>query len=201
MEHPFWIHAKKAAKLIGWFPEVVLTQWMVETGHFKSNNFKKNNNIAGQTWHEGLPESMKGTARPKEEGGYYIKYKDAVDGYVDFVLKNRRYRKVKDGNTVEEQFKLIKQAGWAVDPNYVDTLMSVHLSNIKKDNYHTDKPKPKPTPILNTSVSIVDYLKSKGKPTDSAYRRSLAKEMGMSHYSGNAEDNLKLLAILKRKWK
>lgn len=198
MEHPYWGKAKKAAKLVGWKPETVLTQWMVETGHFKSNNFKKNRNIAGQTWYEGCGHA-KGTARPEDEGGYYIKYDDPVDGYVEFILKNKRYKHVKEGNTPEEQFKLIAKAGWAVDPNYAKTLLSVHKSNIEKDNYHTDKPKL--TPILNTSVSVVDYLKSKGKPTDFASRRSLAREMGMSHYSGNAEDNMKLLQLLKRKWK
>ena len=195
MEHPYWEKAKRAALLVHWFPEVILTQWMVETAHFTSNNFKKNNNIAGQTWHKGIPEKMKGSARPRGEGGYYIKYDDPIIGYCDFILKNPRYKDVKNAKSIEDQFKRIAAAGWAADPHYADTLISVHHSNIKKDNYHTDPPK-----IEYKGVSVVDYLKLKGKPTDFASRRLLARDMGMSHYSGNAEDNLKLLELLKKKW-
>jgi hypothetical protein len=49
--------------------------------------------------------------------------------------------------------------------------------------------------------SLVDFLQSHNKKTDFASRKILSREMGMSHYSGNAEDNTKLLNILKTKWK
>jgi len=131
--------AIEASKIIEWLPEVILSQWQVETAHFTSNNFLKNNNIAGQTWQTYMPLSIKGSARPKGEGGFYIKYANPVDGYVNFIEKNPRYSKVKNFKTAEEQFKEIAKQGWATAPNYAKTLLSVHNSNIKKGIYKIDK--------------------------------------------------------------
>ncbi|WP_235822208.1 glucosaminidase domain-containing protein [Gottfriedia luciferensis] len=127
--------AQEVSKKIGWLPEVIYTQWQVETAHFTSKNFKKNNNIAGQTWYPGLPQSSKGTARPKSEGGYYIKYDDPITGYVDFILSNPRYSKVKTYKTANAQFKAIAAAGWAASPNYADVLISVNNANIRNGLY------------------------------------------------------------------
>ncbi|PGS46818.1 hypothetical protein COC46_20545 [Bacillus sp. AFS041924] len=99
-------YPNEVSKKIGWLlAEVIFTQWQVETAHFTSKNFKKNNNFAGQTCHPGLPLSSRGTVKPKSEGGYYIKYDDPIKGYVDFVLSHSRYDKVKTYKTANEQFK------------------------------------------------------------------------------------------------
>jgi LysM repeat protein len=47
------------------------------------------------------------------------------------------------------------------------------------------------------SVSLVDYLHSKGKPFDYASRAKLAAQYGITNYSGTASQNLALLAKLK----
>lgn len=47
--------------------------------------------------------------------------------------------------------------------------------------------------------SIVDYLKSKGIDSSYANRKKLAKENGINNYTGTAEQNLKLLEILRGK--
>ena len=47
--------------------------------------------------------------------------------------------------------------------------------------------------------SIVDYLKSIGIDSSYSNRKKLAKENGISNYSGTAEQNLKLLEILRGK--
>lgn len=133
-EAKYWILANQAAKEIGWKAETIYSQWVWETAHFTSNNLVKNNNIAGQTWYEGCGYP-KGTARPKTEGGYYIKYPNAAKGYVDFIKKNNRYSKVKEGTTVDAQIDRIALAGWAVDKNYANGLKSVHHSNINKGIY------------------------------------------------------------------
>ena len=197
----WYSEAKKAAKEIGWLPQVVMCQWQWETGHFKSNNLKKNNNIAGQTWYEGCGYP-KGTKRPEREGGYYIKYPDPVTGYVDFIKKNqKRYGKVKDKKTVKEQFQEIKKGGWAVDPNYVNGLMGVHESNIKNGLYK-EVSTPKKTTTKKTTTkkytSIVDYLKDQGKPSDFISRRKLAQKHGISNYVGTGPQNIKLLQILQK---
>jgi DNA replication initiation complex subunit (GINS family) len=50
---------------------------------------------------------------------------------------------------------------------------------------------------LRTDVSIVDYLKSIGQPSDFASRKKLAEQYGIKDYRGTAQQNLQLLALLK----
>lgn len=126
----YWEMALEASKHTGWHPLFIMSQWQLETGHFKSNNLKQNNNIAGQTWTESS-KYPKGTARPANEGGWYIKYPDPVTGYVDFILTNTRYNKVKTFNTPEEQAKEVAKQGWAADPLYADKLISMIAKNRK----------------------------------------------------------------------
>ena len=50
---------------------------------------------------------------------------------------------------------------------------------------------------MSDENSIVDYLKDHGVPSDMASRRIIAEKHGISPYSGTAEQNIKLLAILR----
>jgi hypothetical protein len=50
---------------------------------------------------------------------------------------------------------------------------------------------------LRTDVSIVDYLKSIGQPSDFVSRKKLAEQYGIKDYRGTAEQNIQLLALLK----
>lgn len=130
----WWGKAKEASTIIGWFPTVILAQWQHETGHFTSSNFLNNNNIAGQTWRSYMHESMRGTARPAAEGGYYIRYDDPVTGYVDFIQKNGRYANVKLMGTEEQQIQEIAASGWAVDKKYAEKLIA-RLNGNKLQGY------------------------------------------------------------------
>lgn len=125
----WWGKAIEAAAVVGWYPTVIFAQWAWETGHFTSANLLHNNNIAGQTWQPYMGERMKGTPRPAAEGGYYIRYDDPVTGYTDFISKNGRYARVKDAQTEEAQIRAIAAAGWAVDKNYANGLISVLRSH------------------------------------------------------------------------
>jgi hypothetical protein len=133
-EAKYWILANEAAKQIGWLPEVIFTQWSWETARFTSHILQTNNNIAGMTWTPncGYP---KGSARPANEGGYYIKYPSVVEGYVSFIKKNHRYDNVRTGKTPEAQFDLIAKNGWADDKNYAAELKGRHQENIKAGIY------------------------------------------------------------------
>lgn len=132
-EGEYWILANEAAKQIGWQPVVIFTQWSWETARFTSHNLRVNNNIAGMTWYEGCGY-LKGTPRP--EGGFYIKYPSAVEGYVSFIKKNHRYDNVRTGKTPEAQFDLIAKDGWAVDKKYAAELKGRHQENIKAGIYN-----------------------------------------------------------------
>ena len=50
---------------------------------------------------------------------------------------------------------------------------------------------------LNTGGSIVDYLKSTGKPSNFGYRSQLAKQYGVTNYGGAAPQNTRLLNALR----
>ena len=50
---------------------------------------------------------------------------------------------------------------------------------------------------LNTKTSIVDYLKSQGKDSSYSARKKLATSMGISNYSGTAEQNTQMLKTLQ----
>jgi hypothetical protein len=191
VNYDYWYsQAVRASKIVGWLPSVIMSQWIVETAHFSSNNFVNNRNIAGQTWTANCGYPM-GTARPLKEGGHYIKYPDAVIGYCDFINRNARYKEVKKFTTPEEQFRAIKLAGWATDPNYVKTLMSVCkwcvTHNIFKE---VEKPR-------NKYTSLVDYLKANHKASDFISRRKLAESKGIRNYTGTATENIKLLNMLQ----
>jgi hypothetical protein len=45
--------------------------------------------------------------------------------------------------------------------------------------------------------SIVDYLESKGIPGDMVARKRIAERHGIVDYTGTAEQNVKLLALLR----
>jgi len=133
----WWGKALEASNLVGWFPTVILAQWQLETGNFMSPNLRNNNNIAGQTWTSQYPVSMIGTPRPKAEGGYYVKYADPVDGYVDFIRRNPRYHKVQEQTTEEGQIDAIARAGWAVDPHYSEKLIRI-LNNNREEGFEME---------------------------------------------------------------
>ncbi len=48
-----------------------------------------------------------------------------------------------------------------------------------------------------TGNSIVDLLKSQGKPNDYASRAKLAQQYGIQNYAGTSDQNLKLVSLLK----
>ena len=50
---------------------------------------------------------------------------------------------------------------------------------------------------LNTSTSIVDYLKSKGQDSSFGARANLASQHGIRNYTGSAQQNIQLLNILR----
>ncbi len=52
-------------------------------------------------------------------------------------------------------------------------------------------------PSTYTGNSIVEYLNSVGKPSDFASRTQYAAQYGISNYKGTAEQNLKLLALMR----
>ena len=63
--------------------------------------------------------------------------------------------------------------------------------------YTTQPPQPTQPKSTYTGPSIVDYLKSVGKPSSFSERAKLAKQYGITNYSGTAAQNTQLLNILR----
>lgn len=71
--------------------------------------------------------------------------------------------------------------------NFLDqTQKDLKIQQVYKNN-------PPPFPVRG---SIVDFLKSQGKPSDFSSRSEMAKQYGITNYSGTAEQNTQLLGIL-----
>jgi hypothetical protein len=60
-----------------------------------------------------------------------------------------------------------------------------------------EAPKAEETPSNISDESIIDYLDSKGQPSDYASRSKLAADFGIENYRGSREQNLELLGKLK----
>jgi hypothetical protein len=50
---------------------------------------------------------------------------------------------------------------------------------------------------MSDENSIVDYLKGQGVPSDMEARRIIAEKHGIVPYSGTADQNIRLLALLR----
>lgn len=50
---------------------------------------------------------------------------------------------------------------------------------------------------MDDENSIVDYLKGNGLPSDMEARKIIAVKHGIAPYSGTAEQNIRLLALLR----
>lgn len=58
--------------------------------------------------------------------------------------------------------------------------------------------KPKTAAPAKKYVSVVDYSKDHGMPYDFASRVKLAKKLGIPHYNGHPDQNIKMLELLQK---
>jgi uncharacterized FlgJ-related protein len=103
------------------FPQVVLAQAELESGHFKSVIFKENNNFFGMKEAKLRPTTNKGGNRGH---AVYDSWRDCV---VDYALYQTTY--LNDIKSQDEYLDYLKQ-NYAEDPNYILRLKEI----IKKNN-------------------------------------------------------------------
>jgi hypothetical protein len=90
------------------------------------------------------------------------------------------------------------------NPNLDPTLKKIvqdRITELSKQPQPQAKQAAQPKAQSSGGGSIVDYLASKGQPTDKASRAKLAAQEGIQNYSGTAEQNIQLLNKLKSKEK
>jgi hypothetical protein len=90
------------------------------------------------------------------------------------------------------------------NPNLDPTLKKIvqdRITELSKQPQPQAKQAAQPAAKYSGGGSIIDYLASKGQPTDKASRAKLAAQEGIQNYSGTAEQNIQLLNKLKSKEK
>jgi N-acetylmuramoyl-L-alanine amidase len=99
--------------------------------------------------------------------------------------------------------------GWIIDNKYlVDGYPQYRVQNSKGDLYYITASDKYVRVVENSSSSnmtkgdrntnsIVDYLKSIGEDSSFENRKRLARENGINNYTGTAEQNIRLLRILR----
>lgn len=129
--------AKQAAKGTAILPDTIIILAALESKYGQSELTKKENNFFGV-------KGSGATYKTKEfVNGKYItisqsfkKYSSPLESFKDFVkfISGPRYIKagVLKAKTVPAQFKAIKAAGYATDPNYVSKLILLYNSIPKK---------------------------------------------------------------------
>ena len=150
--------AAKAVGDSGIFPETIITQNILESGYVPSklatvaNNFfgiKSSTGWAGKVismttseYENGVKRTYPGTGKVydnrvlalKDGANVYTLFRwypnkeEGFKGYVDFILKNPRYKKagVLDAKTIHDQFAALVRAGYATDPAYLDKLVNIY---------------------------------------------------------------------------
>jgi hypothetical protein len=90
------------------------------------------------------------------------------------------------------------------NPNLDPTLKKIvqdRITELSKQPQPQAQQAAQPAAKSSGGGSIVDYLASKGQPTDKASRAKLAAQEGIQNYSGTAEQNIQLLNKLKSREK
>jgi flagellum-specific peptidoglycan hydrolase FlgJ len=126
-------HAIEASKKTGLDPRLIIAQAAQETGWGKSapnNNYfgiKSHGKAGGSTQrtHEyvdgkrvSISDSFRGYESPA----------DSVKGYADFLMSNPRYSRMLSASTLEDQASALGESGYATDPNYARSVLSIARS-------------------------------------------------------------------------
>lgn len=125
-------YAKQASNQTGWDAGLIYAQWVLETGNFTSHVFVVDHNLAGIKYASARNNPNSSPGSSANDGGVYAHFSDlsaGVQGYVNFIKANSRYANVKSGKTLAEQAQLLKNDGWATDPDYVQKVLAIAGGN------------------------------------------------------------------------
>lgn len=106
------------------FPHIVMSQSIIETGHFQSKIFKENNNLFGMRQAQTRINTAKGT---QYNHAYYDTWQESV---YDYAFYQSRYL----GNIrTEEEYLNYLSRSYAEDPTYISKVKSlIQKENLKK---------------------------------------------------------------------
>lgn len=121
--------AKSVGASLGVPPEALLGQWALETGWGKSitkgTGFNLGNIKAGSSWKGKTVRAYDKMEKSYDPYRVYETPEAFAKDYVDLISKNKRYKGAIGSQTAEEYFSELKKGGYATDPQYVKSGVSV----------------------------------------------------------------------------
>lgn len=121
--------AKVVGERLGVPPEALLGQWALETGWGKSitkgTGYNLGNIKAGSKWQG---KSVRAYDRAEKSNDLYRVYdtpEDFAEDYVQFLSKSKRYKNALGSTNAQEFFTGLKQGGYATDPKYIQSGVSI----------------------------------------------------------------------------
>lgn len=120
-------YATKAGERLGVDPYMIIAQSAHETGWGKHAPNFNYFGIKGKGGMQTTKEFLNGqwvTVNAPFKG--YASMEDSVNGYADFLLRNRRYQNALQAQDAMGFLQGIYNAGYATDPNYVSKVSSIY---------------------------------------------------------------------------
>ncbi len=118
--------------------EALLGQWALETGWGKSitkgTGYNLGNIKAGSSWKGGTVRAYDKAEKSNDLYRVYNTPEEFARDYVALISKNKRYKGALGSDTPREFFTELKKGGYATDPNYVKSGVSVSNSALQEMN-------------------------------------------------------------------
>jgi hypothetical protein len=189
--------AQNGYEKYGILPSVTIAQAINESGWGRSSLAKTDNNLFGIKYPGNHDPSLKITkgSWATDDGGYYAHYQswsDSVQDHGYFLKNNSRYAAAIGASSAEIQVRAIADAGYASDPNYYQTTMSIINSNNLKQ-YDTGSYNGNPSAsfiVESTNYAVVQGSQQLG---DILYGRRY--RIIVSDNNGNAFDVSQLKCV------
>lgn len=118
--------------------EALLGQWALETGWGKSitkgTGYNLGNIKAGSSWKGGTVRAYDKAEKSNDLYRVYNTPEEFAKDYAALISKNKRYKGALGSDTPREFFTELKKGGYATDPNYVKSGVSVSNSALREMN-------------------------------------------------------------------
>ena len=130
--------AQSVAKELDVPVDALLGQWALETGWGKSitkgTGYNLGNIKAGNSWKGGTVRAYDKAEKSNDLYRVYNTPEEFARDYVALISKNKRYKGALGSDTPREFFTELKKGGYATDPNYVKSGVSVSNSALREMN-------------------------------------------------------------------
>ena len=179
------------------YSSVVIAQAICETGWGQSSlmmkakaifGIKATKSWKGKVYNSNTKECYDGVNLTNVTACFraYDSFEESINDYFDLITNSKRYEKALNQISAFECIKAIKNGGYATDPNYVNTIMSI----IKSNNLTTYDSVKSVDKIVNKVTNETTYIVEKGDTLSqiaSKYRTTYQK---LAEYNNIENPNL-----------